>query len=441
MLIDERTFCVPVILSTPAGARVATGFICSVPFEGSRGDEFKLAHVYLVTAMHCIFDFESSSYRELRLEMSWMGDQPLARPTLPPEGWRHFRVDELPEGEDFVDIAVMPLNVEAYYGLIVGRATRAIGLSEFFPDVPQGYDHHLVGEETATIGFFHFYDGGPDRIEPIPRFGRLLHVPRGPVSSAKGKMWAYLVESLASSGMSGSPVFIAGERAVSGRPALLGIHVGHAQNPERTGHAGVSLVAPAAKLSALLELSRLSEARAVVELRYEDSPWRFRDRRFRVRNAIAFEESQYLDYGDYEEDHPFWYDYLFVRVNEDRQDPEIYSVVDYWNEWEIEGPMGSASSVQEALGSVFSSVRWSNRPKSILGWGAAADGSNLQAELYLDRGQTVQAVVLEVERELRHGELQDLAVVLEATHYVILKADDPNWIPDPRCRLNAGDST
>lgn len=361
-----------------------------------------------------------------------MEKQPLAVQELAPDEWVHFKLDELPEGEDWVDIAVQPLTVEAYYGRVIGRGTNAVDRDRLVHEVPTGYSEQLIGSETASIGLFHYYGGGDRHIEPIPRYGRFLHVPRLPVDGAQGKMRAYLVESLASEGMSGSPVFIAGDVYGARDPLLVGLHVGHATGFADTGHAGVSLIAPSWKLAALLDTERLRSDRKAVEETFVRSPWRFRDRRFRLRQGVAYKETHYQDYPDYIEEHPLRHEYLIAHVSEDAQDPDIYAVEDYWNEWALAAPLGGVERVKRALGVDFSSVRWRERHRDIKGWGEWKDGSEASVSLHLDARGAVQVVVLELEHELDYSHLDALTARLRGNHYLIAMRDEVNWIPGPR---------
>lgn len=431
MDLPEYIFYTPLVLSDSDGRRVATAFICTMPFQVAQDDDLELTHAYLVTALHCVLDARSGQYRNLRVEMPWMEEQPLAVCDLPADNWVHFTMDEMPPGEDWVDVAVQPLTVDAYHGRVLGRATNAVRLDQLASKVEAGYDNPLIGAETTSVGLFHYYRGSADHVEPIPRYGRLLHVPLLPVDGAEGKMRAYLVESLASSGMSGSPVFVDGDRFGADEPVLLGLHVGHAREHSGGGHAGVSLVAPSWKLRALLDMDRLESGRRAVEANFTRSPWRFRDRRYRQRKGVAFKETHYLDLADYEEEHPFRHEYLFANVRDDAQDPEIYMVTDYWNEWAIREPLGDVARVKETLVTEIASLRWRSRYRDVMGWGELDDASEASVKLYLGESGAVDVVVIELERELDYSYLDRLTSQLGGNHYLICRRDEVNWIPGP----------
>lgn len=411
---------------SPANAprrRQATAFLCSIPFS-TTGDLFRnYAHVYLVTARHCVLS-TNGAYRTLVAECPWMlGSR--VRTEIPADGWVHFTADELPSGEDWVDIAVRPLTEDIYSGCVIGAAIRAIPFEHV---ADQQFDEFTtpIGTDTATIGLFGYYSGSDELIEPIVRPGKLVMLPKSPVHGELGPMRAYLVECHASHGMSGSPVFFD-----SGPdPELLGIHVGHALNtfsladsaakhevatPEP--HSGVSLVAPAYKLAALLFKEELRLARSVTEQDYIRNAWRFTDRRYRVLRGTAYEEQSFLGFSDYLDEYPEVYGYLLIR-------PEGFLAVRNWHRddvcppWMLE-PVTSICNMSVAKGEV-------ERVFGFSGWRQMSDGPSItysvelardmeaSVELFSDESGCAEAIVLRFSEE-REPQVKSLAKSLRCT--------------------------
>jgi hypothetical protein len=106
--------------------------------------------------------------------------------------------------------------------------------------------HELgVGNEVAFAGLFVNHHG-QKRNEPIVRFGTISAIPSEPVSTQRGRIEAYLIESRSVGGLSGSPVFVdVGLFRGADQPArqwrtggpgmyLLGVMHGHWNAPKET---------------------------------------------------------------------------------------------------------------------------------------------------------------------------------------------------------------
>lgn len=346
--ISNELVDVPLMLSsTIDGERCGTGFLCSYPFVHPQDTYPELVHVYVVTALHCVMNMDTAKFRELVAEFHWMEDQSAEIP-LSSKNWVRFEAHEIPRGQDWVDLAVQPLQGGGYTGVIIGRSLRCVPFERLLKDaqVSDQIDGVPIGSELVTLGLFAFYQGSKEHIEPIARFGRLAMIPRESVRGfANNLMRAYLIESHASSGMSGSPVFI--DSRTRDMP-LLGVHVGHVPSSSTSEErfidpSGVSLVVPSDLLVQLLETERLARQRARVEEEYRLHPWRFIDRRHRERRGVAFDEEEFSNMADYLDENTRMFRYRFLKTYSyiERED-----VVDNWNECEVQ-PLGFQDDIRE----------------------------------------------------------------------------------------------
>lgn len=363
-------------LTNEAGLRVATCFVVTVPFSRPIGGR-EYHHVYVVTARHCT----SAKYGDphnLTAQCSWMGDVGIQSAELDPNAWSTMKCDELCQDDDWVDeawidVAVQRLDSGLYSDEVVGRSIRAIRADQFLEFRRERYsDLAPIGLPTLTVGLLQFVPGDPLRLEPMAHFGRLAMVPVGTIEGAWGKMAAYLVESSASRGMSGAPVFAQLE---NGEYRLLGVHVGHfkerhqaedAKNPESqvlleqasqkantqvTGmHSQVGVVAPAYKILQILSTQRVLDSQEQVESSVRRNSWRYLDSSYRQQAGVCRPEVQYDNLKEYESSHPYDQHFLILRPTDLQRLSERRSDEGFepWSEVEVE-VLGTVAAVLDTL--------------------------------------------------------------------------------------------
>jgi hypothetical protein len=221
-------------------------------------------HVYLVTARHVV---EGATDLFVRLNSPFEtgplnvgvpdGDYWLTHPGHAP-------------GEDFVDVAAMPLQ-DADFAFNAGY--RWIARSMFFDESFVG-DSPIagvgVGDEVVTIGLLTVHYGS-DRNEPVVRVGNLAMLPAEPVlvryaSGLNRRMRLYLTELRSISGLSGSPVFMRHRHmlGVDSQISLLGMMIGHWDDPN-SNHMGFGKVVPAHVIIEVLDQEDEMKRRAELE--------------------------------------------------------------------------------------------------------------------------------------------------------------------------------
>lgn len=372
--IMQTPLFLSVTLQDGSDARVATGFVCTMPFPGAHpaneaDSEEVLRHAYLVTARHCVLR-PDGLYMELTAECPWLEGQPF-KGDVASDAWRNLTTADLDAEEDAVDVAVQRLTVGLYSGAVIGHALRAVPIEDFVDD-EVARELIGVGAEIVSVGLFVVYSGSEHDVEPIARYGRVAMLPRHPYRAqfptGKSRVSVYLVESLASGGMSGAPVFVPGRPTDRGAE-LLGVHVGHALAgvlAEESQHSGISFVVPADKLRQLLEREDLSTEREVVEREAEEKGWRFLDNRHRNRRGVVWREEGYSDTEDYLLESSMKESWLWLAPKAERF-PADGNIVDWWNECatsEFAPWSGVKCIVEGALGP----CTWSTKGRQVHGW-------------------------------------------------------------------------
>ncbi|MFF3038907.1 trypsin-like serine peptidase [Arthrobacter citreus] len=364
-------------LTDEDGRRVATGFVVTVPFSRSIGGREYL-HTYVVTARHCTSGKNGYPHK-LTAQCSWMGDVGIQSADLDPGHWSTIKLDELCQDDEWVDevwidVAVQRLNTGLYSDEAVGRSLRAIRSDQFLPFRRDLYsDVAPIGMPTLTVGLLQFVPGDPMRLEPMAHFGRLAMVPVGTVEGSWGQMAAYLVESSASQGMSGAPVFAQLE---NGEYRLLGMHVGHFQEqqephiakPNHEGqllqarddqhanvqsfrmHSQVVLVAPAYKVFQILNAQPVRDSQEQVEAAVQKGGWRFLDSSYRQRAGVCRPEARYINLKEYEASHPYDRHFLIFRPTNEQWPSERRSDEGFesWSELDVE-VLGTVDAVVDTL--------------------------------------------------------------------------------------------
>lgn len=249
-------------------------------------------------------------------------------------------------------------------------------------------------------------------------------------------MQAILIESLASEGMSGSPVFVnAGGRD----PHFLGVHVGHAKDRDGGAHSGVSLVAPAGKLLQLLQRSDLVSARERIAQQVSGSAWRFRDMRHRLRYGLSLTEESFATEDDYYEEHPMQISFLLVSPV-----GEPGGVRDFWNELPAR-PLADIEEVAATVASFFSEIAWTEHFYRRSGWGLWRDGETYaNVDIYADGVSQVEAIWLDFDLEELQAAtgrirpstiaINALRQALGATHLIDLHQDEVLHRPSAQTR-------
>jgi len=239
-------------------------------------------------------------------------------------------------------------------------------------------------------------------------------------------MQAILIESMASEGMSGSPVFVdAGAKS----PCLLGVHIGHAKDGNVGAHSGVSLVAPASKLLQLLHRSDVMSARERIAQQVAYSPWRFRDARHRLRYGLALTEQSFRSADDYYNEYPVQISFLLLSSLD-----QAPAVVDFWNELSVR-PLAEVDQVQAIVASFFSASNWGDHYYRRSGWGRWREGETYaHVDLYLNGVSQVEAIWLDFDLEELQAatggirpslkSIRDLRSAVEATHLIDLNRDE-----------------
>lgn len=426
------------ILENKSGQRVATSFVVTVPFSQLIGGR-EYFHVYAVTARHCTSTRDGHPHR-LTAQCSWIGDVGVISAELNPSNWSTIRCDELcrDDGwvdEAWIDIAVQRLDSGLYSDAVVGRSIRAVRADRFLTFRRESYsDVSPIDLPTLTVGLLQFVLGDPTRLEPMAHFGRLAMVPVGTVEGAWGQMAAYLVESSASRGMSGAPVFAQLE---TGDYQLLGVHVGHfkerqeslgghkakpspegkeapaggadtesskaREDDEGQGstegyfamHSQVGLVAPAYKILQILDTQTARDSRALVESAVRRSCWRFLDRCYRQRAGVCRPEVLYDNLADYESSHPYDENFLILRPTDEQWLSERGEGDGFepWSQVEV-GALGTADEVVSAIqkvAGVTSPVR-----KSLDGTLLHLSNEGHDVTLYRDESNGIEAIELSV---------------------------------------------
>jgi hypothetical protein len=314
-------------------------------------------------------------------------------------------LDELCQDEDWVDeawidIAAQRLKSGLYSDYVVGRSLRAVRADHLLNYRRNSYsDVAPIGQSTLTAGLLQFVPGDPTRLEPMAHFGHLAMVPVGTVQGAWGPMAAYLVESSASRGMSGAPVFT---KLDSGEYRLLGVHVGHfkenqvnpgdgeaMQNADGQGarahvtsteteaaqqaelafevadsdvrdfgpstamHSQVGLVAPAHKLLQILNTQSARDSRAEVEAAVQRDGWRLLDSSYRQQAGVCWPEVLYESLDEFESSHPYDRHFLILRPTDELWllERQAGEGIEPWSEVEV-GPLGTVGDVVDVLQSV-----------------------------------------------------------------------------------------
>ena len=426
MPIQNSLLAVPFALTLgDSPGRVGTGFICTVPFDEPADGDNSYVHAYATTALHCVMDMASLQLRKVAVEFRWMGSQGGARVDLGNDEWTFMSPGDLPDGEDWVDLAVIPMS-RGYTGIVIGRALGAISIDRFIAEDAEW--NMQIGSPVATIGLFNFYSGTERALESIARFGKIAMLPDHPVRGANDRsMRTYFVESHAAEGMSGAPVFLdENERD----PSLLGVHIGHAPSFNGTSkigdsqlsHSGVALVAPAYLLRRLLNSEHLVEKRRETEEECSRAPWKFLDRRHRERRGVAFKEETFADEHDYLDEHPKVFAYLFLKPG-----PQASFVKHESDSWNLSNPQAfcGAEHVQALFGVAAVRLRWATKLFRLCGWGSwiwpEGKVEEFGVNVYLtdeDEVHDVSAIRFEFESPANLLQLRALAAELGATRIV-----------------------
>lgn len=146
----------------------------------------------IVTARHCV---EGKDRIYLRINQIGGGTEIVE--TLANEWFFH------PDESRFIDVAVMPSKAPPSTIDLVMLDLDKNSLTEKILS-SEGIG---VGDEIAVTGLFVSHSG-TERNIPIVRIGNLAAMPEEPVSTKKGDIDAYLIESRSIGGLSGSPVFV-----------------------------------------------------------------------------------------------------------------------------------------------------------------------------------------------------------------------------------------
>lgn len=422
-------------LSNEAGRRVATCFVVTVPFSRPIGGR-EYFHVYVVTARHCATTKDGDLHK-LTAQCSWMGDVGIQSAELDPSDWSTTKYDELCQDDDWVDeawidIAVQRLNSGLYSDEVVGRSIRAIRADQFLEFRRNIYsDVAPIGLPTLTVGLLQFAPGDPMRLEPMAHFGRLAMVPVGTIDGSWGRMAAYLVESSASRGMSGAPVFA---QLDNGEYRLLGVHVGHfkerqeahdaKQNPEgqvlpeQTGqqanaqsigmHSQVGLVAPAYKILQILSTQHVLDSQEQVELSVRRNGWRLLDSSYRQQAGVCRPEVQYDNLQEYESSHPHDEHFLILRPTNEQWQSERQSDEGFepWSEVEVE-VLGTLDAVLDTLRSSIGLA--SPLQSSSDGILLTMRDEGYDVALYLNDSKNVEAIEVSLRVVGEKGSVYDLA--------------------------------
>ncbi|WP_157489642.1 hypothetical protein [Frigoribacterium sp. Leaf44] len=373
------------------GRRLATAFMLRVRV-GERPWSDYYSHLYLVTALHAIYDKGNGLYRTgLFVEFPWMEEQGLSRQSLDPLKWSFLRPGDLPKGESGLDLAIASFTGSGFTGLQFGRSARAVDEN----NCAFGLDRRLLGAETVAVGLLTQHPGGPGHIEPLLRFGRVAAVPQAPVLTAFGLTHVLLVESSADAGMSGAPVFVNRH----GEWMLLGIHVGHftsaqvaSGEPGRVRfetHSSIGIVIPGERLiDDLAHVDSLASVRSDVDAEIEKFPWRFVDRRHRELRGVVFSERYFNDMSDYEESSGSVWDYLCYSP--DGFD-DLFTTGSESLEWTTETarPLAEAGQTAAELEKVLGPIAWDQKQARL--WrGLVNSLGGGQVDLFLDEQGRVQ---------------------------------------------------
>ncbi len=249
-----------------------TAFFVSVPSE-AYPDEY--AHLYLVTARHCVH-YRDGSRRDLYIRLN-KKDGTATKPMPLPYEW-------LFPDDDAVDLAIMDFekfddpNHEYLHVPIASAAT----------ETPIRHHGISIGSEVFVTGLF-TQRIGKQRNLPIVRTGIIASMPDELEDTNTGLPYnAYLIEMQSISGLSGSPVFVRSSRSyVAGDTKqyytmLLGLVRGHfdtkrlkenwANEPVRFSddewdkiHNGISIVTPVQEIVKLLNSEEAMKQRAKKE--------------------------------------------------------------------------------------------------------------------------------------------------------------------------------
>jgi hypothetical protein len=240
-----------------------TAFFASVEIEG-------LKWIYLVTASHCVWDWEQDKPRtDLFMRINVGGSEGVMDARLPDGSKWFMHPDPYPK----VDIAVRPMD-GALADALADLGYRWIPESMFFDERHLSDNPNYgvgLAEEVVAVGLFTNHAGKMHN-EPITRMGNIAMIPPDPVQTNEtlGPMEVYLIELRSIAGMSGSPVFVP-HRTLIGeeqRPiSLFGVLLGHypAEIADMEGVAvnmGIGMVAPASKLREILFSPEVSATRA-----------------------------------------------------------------------------------------------------------------------------------------------------------------------------------
>ena len=255
------------------GIPVGTAFVVEVP-SGIRG----LVHNYLVTAKHGVDEYHDLEFR-FNVKNGTARTTPIDR-----SGWRFH-----PLHEDTCDVAVLPialppdadcLPIDIRLCLSPMQRITSNASTFSFGDLERLESPIELGDDVSIIGLLR---GAPGRssVIPVVRCGTVSRI------SPERIPWkdrddddtiyidAWLVESIAASGLSGAPVFASapgGCAPVTGHALniayLFGMVRGHWEYTIETGDAiniGIAAVTPSYMIAETIDRDDLKDMRRKVE--------------------------------------------------------------------------------------------------------------------------------------------------------------------------------
>ena len=250
--------------SSKPDAFLGTGFIVGV----NSGPKQNRLIFHIVTAKHNVINRKEGAVFVTRTET---GKRSYS--ALPKDTWVFH-----PTEADCVDVAA---------SLLFGPLTNSL------PGRPAGIDSALfavgdrlkeypigLGDEVTMVGLFSGFSGN-EYHEPLLRTGNLAMMPMEKVPhNTYGSVYAHLVESRSTGGLSGSPAFVRNSVYLSGFTGpttpmahggeihLLGLVMGHYEIGRQAAepiNMGVVLIAPAQKILETLHHPLLVEARSLFD--------------------------------------------------------------------------------------------------------------------------------------------------------------------------------
>jgi hypothetical protein len=196
---EVRKCVVFLAYDSPADGEVlaGTGFFLGVQDSGC-------LFPYLVTAAHVIEGIKEKGFSEIYVRVN-MKAGGVERVRTEAEQWLSHPLDPA------VDVAVMAwpwderLDAMAYpaVGIVTGEVLTREGLG--------------IGDEAFTVGLYTRHPGKSRNI-PIVRIGNIAAVPEEPLTTKRGAMDAFLVETRSIGGISGSPCSSTSFRRASTAP-------------------------------------------------------------------------------------------------------------------------------------------------------------------------------------------------------------------------------